>query len=187
MKNTTLIIKENKDNVLEITKKIRGASWLKMYKRDLLVQNNIFQPERSYYEGVLFWLKTVYYSSKISTISDRLYYYRQRSGSIMNSHSYKHIDDRFEFIRQIDSFVKNDILSTPNIDTHKITNDTLLYILEHLHYGKTLIEEATVENKEGLDKYYDEQITQFSISCNWPALPTTYKYFQENKKLINNK
>ena len=185
--NEVLVIAQNKHNVLEVSIQINPACTNKMYKRSLIIQNNMLQPEQRYYEGVVFWLKTVFYSSKISTISDRLYYYRQRSGSIMNSHSYKHIDDRFEFIRQIDSFVKNDILPTPNIDAHKITNDTLLYILEQTHYGKSLIDEATVENKEEVEKYYDEKIVQFSISCNWPALLTTYKYYQENKKLINNK
>lgn len=73
-------------------------------------------------------------------------------------------------------------MSTPNIDADKITNDALQNILEYLHNGKILMEEANVENKESIEEYYNEKIVQFSLSCNWPALPTVYKNHQVTKK-----
>jgi len=178
-----LVIPINKSNVLEIAKQFNPGCTNRIYRRDLLIKNNITQPERRYYEDVMFWLMVAYHSRKISIISDRLYYYRQRSDSIMNTLSYKHIDDRFEFIRKIDSFVKNNILTTPNVDTSRITNDTLLYILIHLHYGEALIASACVENKESMEEYYANEIIKFSAGCNWPTLPNTYKYYQQNNVL----
>lgn len=182
-KNDNYIISRNKSNVLEIARQFNPGCTNRIYKHDLLTRNNIIQSEKRYYEDVIFWLMTVYHSCKISIISDRLYYYRQRSDSIMNTLSYKHIDDRFEFIRQIDSFIKNNILSTPNIDTSIITDDALLYILIHLHYGETLIANACVENKESMEKYYANEIVNFSAACNWSTLPTAYKYYQQNNVL----
>lgn len=176
-------IKNNKSNVLETAMKFNPGCTNKFYKLELLIENDIFLPEQRYYEDVIFWLIGVYHSSKISTIGDRLYYYRQRSGSIMNSLGYKHIDDRIEFIKRIDSFVNDNILTIPNIDSHKITDEILIYILRHLNYGKKLIDEAVVENIESIDKYYNNEIVKFSVSSNWRGLPLAFRYSQQNNTL----
>lgn len=182
-KNDVIQLPESKVNVFKIVSQINPACWNKMYKKDLIIGNKIFQPEHRYYEGVLFWIKSVFYSSRIATISDGLYYYRKRSDSIMTTYSRKHIDDRFEFLKQIDNFVKNDILPSPNADVHKITNDSLYYILNQLFYGKTLLSESTLENKIDLEHYYDQEIINFSLKNNWPALPVAYTLYEENNFL----
>lgn len=74
-----VVLDVNVNNVLENSNNYRSASWLKMYKRNLIVGNVILQPEKKYYEDVVYWLMSVYYSTKISVISERLYYYRRRS------------------------------------------------------------------------------------------------------------
>ena len=168
--NTTLSVHDNKDNVFEVAEQFRPATWLKMYSRELLVSNKIYQPENRYYEGVVFWLKAVFYSSAISSIPDRLYYYRQRQGSIMSTLSYKHIEDRIEFIRQIDIFLKKYVLSVPATNTAKIEDSAFRYILKQLQYGKTLIQEADIENKRAMQTFYCDQIRQFSITHHWPGL-----------------
>lgn len=183
--NESLAVAESKDNTLEAAMRFNPGCTNKMYRRALLIQNNIFQPEKRYYEDVVFWLMAVYHSSKISSISDRLHYYRQRSGSIMNTLTYEHIDDRFEFIGQIDCFVKNKVLKTPETDMHKIMEDTLVYIMRHLHYGYKLITEASVENKVEMSRYYDKEIRKFSEQNNWPALLATYKFYRQSILLQN--
>jgi glycosyltransferase involved in cell wall biosynthesis len=179
--NGTLEIKINKDNTLEIARQFNPGCTNRIYKRDLLIQHNIFQPEQRYYEDVMFWLLSVYYSRKISIISDRLYYYRQRQKSTMNSLSHHHIDDRFEFIKQIDSFVKNSILPTPGINTSKMLEDTLLYILIHIHYGKTLIDNSCLDSKKELEEYYANKIIDFAKRFDWPSLQAMYDYYIANK------
>ena len=178
-------IRETGDNVLDVAGRINPGCTNKLYKLELIRANGLVQPEKRYYEGVEFWLMCVYYSSAISTISDRLYYYRQRSGSIMQSHSFSHINDRFDFIRGIDRFVKSTILNTPGIDQRSLLDDTLKYLLRHIHYGKRLVAESANSNREEMDGYYDDQIKRFSIQCGWPDLALDYEMFRKNRLLIN--
>ena len=174
-KNDSFAITSVKDNVLEVAILFNPGCTNKIYKHDLLIKNHIFQPEKCYYEDVIFWLMAVYHSQKVSSISDRLHYYRQRSDSVMNTLTYKHINDRFIFIRQIDAFVKDNILSKSNINTQKVLDDTQVYILRHLHYGKKLMDEAYLVNIMEMNEYYDNEVVRFSMDCNWLALPSAYK------------
>ncbi|RLA40735.1 MAG: hypothetical protein DRR06_17040 [Gammaproteobacteria bacterium] len=179
----TIIIGKKKDNVFDCALQIRGTSWIKMYRLALLHQNGMSQPERRYYEGVVFWLKSIYYSSKISTISDVLYHYRQRDGSIMNSFSHKHIEDRFDFIEQIDVFFRKDILSTPNIDVYKATDDVLTCIMGHLYYGESLIEDFGGESKNDYAVHFASKLSRFSSTHSWPILPSKYKKYVKKRDL----
>jgi len=179
--NSNLLVSTVKSNVLEVARQFNPGCTNRIYKHDLLIKNNICHPEKRYYEDVMFWLMVVYHSCKISVVSDRLYYYRQRMDSIMNTLSYKHIDDRFEFIRQIDGFVKNNILSVQNINIAKVTDDTLRYILIHLEYGESLILDSCVENIKDMNSYYADKIIGFSMDCNCPSLPTALSLFKQRK------
>jgi len=182
-KDSTYYIKPNKENVVEITESIDEATWLKMYNRDLLINNNIFQPDHRYYEDVLFWLKAVYYSSKITTISKRLYYYRQPLGSRLNPISHKHIDDRFHFIAQIENFISNKILKYPNTNIFKSTIDSTHYIMEHLNYGSRLLNDSPTDNKHELETYYNNKLEAFLIDCTIPTLIYAFEYSRLNNSL----
>jgi glycosyltransferase involved in cell wall biosynthesis len=177
------IITIQKNNIFEIVSQINLSCWNKIYKKNLLTENDIYQPEHRYYEGVLFWIKTVFYSYSICTISKSLYYYRQRPESIMTSYSQKHIDDRFEFIEQIYAFVKNNILQSQHINVTKIENDSLLFMMNQLLYGKTLLSESKIENREDLEKYYDQKIINFSQENFWPSLLVALRLYEENISL----
>lgn len=174
-KNDNFAISSDKGNVLEVAMCFNPGCTNKIFKYEVLKKNHIFQPEGCYFEDVIFWLMTVYYSKRVSSISERLHYYRQRSDSIMNTLTYKHIDDRFKFIREIDAFVKNNILSASNTDVNEVIEDTSRYILRHLRYGKKLMDEAYLENSVEMNKYYDDEVSKFSVDCNWPTLPAIYK------------
>ncbi|AJH78228.1 glycosyltransferase [Heyndrickxia coagulans] len=57
--------------------------WNKLIKRDLLVSNNIFFPEKQDFgEDALIVLKTLFYANKIAIVQQQLYNYLQRNGSI---------------------------------------------------------------------------------------------------------
>ena len=96
----------------------------------------------------------------------------------MNTLTYQHMEDRFVFIREIDGFVKENILPALEVNKQKVLDDCLIYILRHLRYGKMLIDEACVENKVEMIEYYDNEIIRFSIDFNWPALPAAYNRWQ---------
>lgn len=164
-----VVLDVNANNVLENSKNYRSA-WLKMYKRNLIVGNVILQPEKKYYEDVVYWLMLVYYSTKISVISERLYYYRRRSDSIMTTISYMHINVRFEFVERIYDFVKNEILTKPDVDIQKISFDLLSYVLVHLRYGKTLVDDSNVDDAQNIKNCYYNIVVGFSSDRNWLKL-----------------
>ena len=133
-----------------------------MYKRSLLTESGIHQDENRYYEDVVFWLKAVYFSNTISIISDRLYFYRIRESSIMNSLSYKHIEDRFYFILQLDEFIAMNILTKDGI-SKKIQSTIDKYISKHIYYGEKLINDSISTNKREYLAYYDQLTADY---CN---------------------
>lgn len=182
----TIVIDEGKNNIFDCARQIKGASWFKMYRRALLCDNGIQQPERRYYEGVVFWLRSIFHSAKISTISDVLYHYRQRDGSIMRSFSHKHIEDRFDYIEQIDYFFRTEILPTPGIDVYKATHDALDCIIGHLHYGETLIKDFGGESNNHYMEQFQEELLRFSDTRSWSIVPSRYKEYANKKNLKSN-
>lgn len=174
------------DNIFDHAGKIKNSFWIKMYRRAFLQNNNIWQPENRYYEDVAPWLKTIYFSTKISTVSEVAYHYRVRDGSIMNSFSMKHIDDRFYFLKEADNFFKEEILATPGINVYKITHDALNYFIGHLYYGETLIDDFGHENATEYLTCFNSQLLEFSKTHNWPVLPSEYNEHVKEQKLKSN-
>jgi hypothetical protein len=83
----------------------------------------------------------------------------------MSTLSYKHIDDRIKFIAEIDAFIKDKTLTLPDACRSKIKNDAKSYIQNHIDYGKTLINDSNIENKEKLANYYKERLRELTIIC----------------------
>lgn len=96
-------IKENTKNKIEIYEKnnqmkelilngnITTMSWGKLYKKDLF--ENFEFPAGKYHEDVFTAYKLLHISEKTIVLNQGFYYYRQVSGSIMNSSfNIKHLD-----------------------------------------------------------------------------------------------
>lgn len=181
-KRETIDVEATKDNVFDIVSQIRGAAWMKMYRRRLLAENDIFQPEQRYYEGVSFWLKSVYHSRRISTIPDILYFYRQRPGSIMRSFSYKHIDDRFSFLGEIDDFFKSDIIKVEGIDLHRAVTAATTNMMFHLYYGETLIRDFGLDSTPEYEQYFETELERFSAQRSWGELPELYRNYKAKRE-----
>lgn len=60
-------------------------TWNKLYKLQLFTQNAILFPKGKLHEDNFTTYQLYYYANKISLISDKLYYYLQRSNSIMGT------------------------------------------------------------------------------------------------------
>jgi glycosyltransferase involved in cell wall biosynthesis len=175
--NVCLKLSQNKDNAIKIASRFNPGCPNKMFKRHLLIDNNITQPEGRYYEGegVVFWLKSVFFSSTICSITDRIYYYRKRHGSVTTKISRHSIEDRFKFIKEIDHCVKNHMITMPGIDKGKVLNDACSYLLRHLDYGERTLRDGDIKDKKCLMKIYQDSIAEFSMQNNWPALPVAYE------------
>lgn len=81
---------------LFLTKKIQGYAWNKIYKRDLIINNELLFPEQTYYEDMILTVKSLYKSNKVICIDNKFYKYRKRQTSISNCNSIKHLRDYVE-------------------------------------------------------------------------------------------
>ena len=68
----------------DLTYKTCGTVWNKIYKRSIISDYGIRFPDGLKYEDVCFFNMYMLWAKKISFITDKLYNYRRRSGSIMN-------------------------------------------------------------------------------------------------------
>lgn len=86
---------------------------LRLYRREFLIQNNLFFEEGIYHEDNLFTPLACYYARTVKVIPDLLYIYRIRSGSITHSTTPKHILDTVKVANKLSAFF------IPKIDIDK--------------------------------------------------------------------
>ena len=93
------------------------VAWNKMYKKTLFIDNDIRYPYGKFHEDNYTTYKVFYHSKRISLISDSLYYYIQRSDSIMGK---KFNKKRFDIIGSLDGLKNliedNDLSLRENYD-----------------------------------------------------------------------
>ncbi|WP_319204523.1 glycosyltransferase [uncultured Ilyobacter sp.] len=63
------------------------VAWNKLYKKDLIIDNNIWFENRAFFEDIGFMARYLYYVSKISIVDDSLINYIQRDGSITRKYN----------------------------------------------------------------------------------------------------
>lgn len=61
------------------------VAWNKLYKKALFIEYDIRYPVGRIYEDAFTTYKLIYKSERVATVDEKLYYYRQRTGSIMYS------------------------------------------------------------------------------------------------------
>ncbi|NGU66465.1 glycosyltransferase family 2 protein [Clostridium perfringens] len=74
-----------------------GFSWNKLYKRELIIDNNLKFPLRGYFENVedqYFTIRSIYYSKSIGFTNLSNIHYRYNQNSIVNRYQKGLIDDR---------------------------------------------------------------------------------------------
>ncbi len=86
------------------------SPWNKLYKRKLLVDNNIRFPEGVIYEDTSFYIKTVPFIKKQSYLDEKLVYYSVRQKSTMTSNLSRRVGDIFKVLTDIIEFYKENNL-----------------------------------------------------------------------------
>lgn len=87
--------------IIDVT--VRTYTWNKLYRKSLFTDNGIYFPEGMTFEDVACIPRLFYYARKVACISDVLYYYVHRKGSITGNISVKSIADylrAFAILRQ---------------------------------------------------------------------------------------
>ncbi|MCM1010725.1 MAG: hypothetical protein NC390_07620 [Fusobacterium sp.] len=81
--------------------------WTKLYKKSLIIDNNISFPIGLIYEDQYFYFAIMPYAKKVVQCNTGMYYYRQSAGSIIaKAKSQKRCYDIFEIFERIYNFYK---------------------------------------------------------------------------------
>jgi Glycosyltransferases involved in cell wall biogenesis len=102
------------------------CSVLRLYRREYLLQNNLFFENGIYHEDNLFTPVACYYAQTVKVIPDCLYTYRIREGSITTTINFKRIKDLIWIDNKLATFF-NSINSIENKQLNKILTTDYIY------------------------------------------------------------
>lgn len=169
---------DNKYNNFENAFFGKMAVWNKLYKKEILINNNIKFKEKVWYEDFAFTLKTLVNAKTIAFLDKSLYNYLWREGSTMNNNNVKRnleILDAFDDIRNY--LISNDLLN--NYNSYLEFN-----AINHI-YISTIVRviNANVSNdlkKEVIDKLLEYMNSNFKDFKNNKYIKT----LSRNRKII---
>lgn len=132
--------KSYKENILDISDNLKSAilcnilpsMCTKFIRREFIINNKIKMPTNlSYAEDLATTINLFMYHPKLSFLTDNLYYYFQRSGSITKS-----IDSKLLDIPQAVTYIKNSLIE--NDLMQKYTNEFNYLAFTHIFYNKII-------------------------------------------------
>lgn len=159
----------------------------KLYKKDLFTLNNIYFPLKMYYEDHIVNLKLFFYAKKVSFVNIPFYNWFERSGSITNNFSKKHIEDVFITLDSIKAFlVKNRIY-----DKYKKLFYLRIIIVIETDIFKKLLDfynnewaEFTINQLIEFKDFDLIQLKNWNEGCYYNFI--YYMYLLENKYYLSN-
>jgi glycosyltransferase involved in cell wall biosynthesis len=96
-------IKSHKDT-RELFLDPQVSPWNKLYKREVLIDNNIRFPEGMIYEDTSFYIKSLPFISKQAYLDEKLVYYSVRQNSTMTANNGSRVGDIFKVFDDILDF-----------------------------------------------------------------------------------
>lgn len=144
------------------------AVWNKLYKRELIIKNEIEFASKVWYEDLAFTVKTIISANKISFVDEPLYYYIIREGSTMNNNNVKRNTELFFAFNDLMDYLKK------KRKFKKYYSIVEFLAIEHIYIsGITRIIQCEADNK--LKK---EVINDFLVYFN-----NNFKGYKNNKFL----
>lgn len=143
------------------------VTWGKLYKMSLFKDNNICFPVGKIHEDTFTTYKLLYYASKIVFFPKKLYFYRIREGSIMNSGFSEKNLDKLEALEEACEFFsdKNELLLLGYaLNAQFVTCETM----------RKRCLNADRDIKKIICKYYCEGIKKYLINAKMPYLKKIY-------------
>lgn len=86
--------------------------WNKLYKKEIIIKNEIKFPNYSFCEDVEFLYKIFLYVDKVSKIEDDLYNYYQREDSVTKKIKEEYIEQLYQVLKNIENYIKNNFNSS---------------------------------------------------------------------------
>lgn len=122
-------IKSSRDHIVS---SFQYEWWSAIYKRDLIINNNIKFQKALLAEDQLFLTEVLCVSKSFEIINDVYYYYFQNPLSLTHKITPQHITDLFRMYRRIITVLQNNRI--PAKDQAKVIQKRILYILIHKNF-----------------------------------------------------
>lgn len=166
-------------NKIENTMFGKMAVWNKIYKKDILIKNNLTFKEKVWYEDLAFTLKTIINAKTYAFVDKPLYNYLIRQGSTMNN---SNINRNLEILQAFD-----DILEYINYQNNKKLFEKIEFLaVDHIYISsivRIIRTNASNKNKREvigkLIKYMNINFPQYKNNKYLKTLP-------KNRKIIYN-
>ena len=128
---------------------IKGYAWNKLHKRELFLENKIKFPDFVVCEDTPVGFLLLACSSKIYSMMEPLYYYRQRESSLTRTFSIKSMQDMMD-----GCYIMRDIITKNSLLYNKLINYYKVYMIKTLWaiHNKYFIQLCETGEK----KYYSE-------------------------------
>jgi glycosyltransferase involved in cell wall biosynthesis len=148
------------------------AVWNKIYKKNLIIDNNIKFRSKKWYEDLDFTCKIIMNAKKMSVVDKPLYYYVLRKGSTMNNDNVKR---NLEILDAFDNIMKY------KKDYH---NETEFLAIQHIYIASVV---RVINAKAKCKKEVIKTLKGY-VETNFPSFKNNkYLYsLDRNKKIIYN-
>ncbi len=154
------------------------AVWNKIYKREVILKNNIKFRSKVWYEDIDFTVKILFDNINISFIDEPLYNYLLRPGSTMNNSNIKR---NLEIIDAFDEMIKYFKQNNIYIENYDKLEFLCLYHILITSITRVINTDVNMKDKKNiikkLEKYVDSNFKNFKQN-------KYIKYLDKNKKLI---
>ncbi len=156
------------------------AVWNKIYRKDLIIKNNILFRSKVWYEDVDFTVKVIFDNLQISFVNEELYNYLLRPGSTMNN---SNISKNLEIIDSFNEAIK--YLKSNNLYEKKYQE--LEFITIYHVYISAVVRVITTKADRNLKKKVITKLIDF-VENNYPNYNKNkyIKFLDKNKKIIYN-
>lgn len=183
-------VKNNKEILWKITKYKAGnvktspniilsveyAPWAKLYKRSMLIENNIFFEENKKYEDMPFVCKCLLKSKLVAQITDAYYYY-----VIHNNSQTTTMDNKvFDVLRTIMDYYKHEFYLKEEIN-YVVIDKVTTYMLQQRGQKNKKIRYEFID--EGY-KFLDENIKNWKNNKYYKKTSLCKRIIKNNKKLL---
>lgn len=148
----------------------------KLFKRSLIVDNDILFPDGIWYEDVVFCLKAISMTDKIGYLNKRLYYYLTRNGSIMNNDNSKKNLDVLKALDLAKEYMLKNNVYDDELFSYLVFDYVLLTTINRVLNHKNKEKNAVIKE---LRNYCHKNISDFRKQ-------EFYKKIETNRKIIAN-
>ncbi len=141
------------------------SPWNKLYRKSILVENDVFFPEGMIYEDTSFYIKSLPYVKKHAYLDEKLVYYSVRPSSTMTRNLGEKVGDIFKVLGDIrDYYLRNNLF--------EIYKDELEYFCVKI---------AFCSNLSRIGRVKDSHLRKDLYSKTFDFVDNNYPDYRKNK------